>query len=270
MALIEIKNLSFRYTKHFRAVNNVSLSIERGEHVCILGHNGSGKSTLAKLLVGLLLPASGEIYIAGQKLTEASADDLRKYLGIVFQNPDNQFVGVTVKDDIAFGLENNRVPRPEMLEKIARFARLVGMEDYLSRNPEELSGGEKQRVALAGVLAMNPEIIILDEATSMIDPQGVRDIAEIVKGLKGERTLITITHNLEEALLADRVIVMNDGKIILEGTPEAVFSEPDILKAANLDILETMKIRKALEELPLPEQYKTKLFEALWELNFPQ
>ena len=218
MSFIEVKDLSFRYVKEEQTINNVSFNINKGEFICILGHNGSGKSTLAKLLVGLLKAKRGKILINGIELNEDTVDELRKEMGIVFQNPDNQFVGVTVKDDIAFGLENRCVKSDEMKEKVEKYAKLVRMEDFLDRNPEELSGGEKQRVAIAGILAMNPELIIFDESTSMLDPKGVREIIEIIKELKGKKTVISITHNLDEASFADRVIVMNQGKIVSSNT----------------------------------------------------
>ena len=222
MSLIEVKDLYFRYNSEDRAVNGVSLSIEKGEFVCILGHNGSGKSTLAKLLVGLLEARKGSILIDGEELTEASVDNIRKKIGIVFQNPDNQFVGITVRDDIAFGLENRCVPKDEMLRLIDEFSEKVRMKEFLDRNPEELSGGEKQRVAIAGVLAMNPEIIIFDEATSMLDPKGVAEVMEVIDHLKSKKTIISITHNLNEAIKADKVIIMNEGKVVLTGTPNNV------------------------------------------------
>jgi len=181
--MVKIKDLYFSYKKDNIVIDNVSLEIKKGEFVCILGHNGSGKSTLAKLLVGLLKADSGEIYINDKLLTEESVDELRTEIGIVFQNPDNQFVGVTVKDDIAFGLENRRYAREDMLELIDKFSNLVGMNRFLEANPETLSGGEKQRVAIAGVLAYNPNIIIFDEATSMLDPRGIKEVNEVINNL---------------------------------------------------------------------------------------
>ncbi|HHU56450.1 MAG TPA: energy-coupling factor transporter ATPase [Acholeplasmataceae bacterium] len=265
MSYIEIKNIVFSYQKNEKVLDDVSLNIEKGEHICILGHNGSGKSTLAKLMVGLLVPNSGSIYIDGVKLTEETVDELRKQIGIVFQNPDNQFVGVTVRDDIAFGLENRQVPKQEMEELIDKYSHLVSMENFLDNNPEDLSGGEKQRVAIAGVLAMNPEVIIFDEATSMLDPKGVREVMNVVKNLK-DKTIISITHNLEEALLASRVIVLNEGKIVLTGTPQEVFKEKEILKNSKLDILESMKLLEIIEKSNLKN--KEKIEEALWELSY--
>lgn len=266
MGFIEVKDLSFRYVKEEQTINNVSFNINKGEFICILGHNGSGKSTLAKLLVGLLKAKRGKILINGIELNEDTVDELRKEMGIVFQNPDNQFVGVTVKDDIAFGLENRCVKSDEMKEKVEKYAKLVRMEDFLDRNPEELSGGEKQRVAIAGILAMNPELIIFDESTSMLDPKGVREIIEIIKELKGKKTVISITHNLDEASFADRVIVMNQGKIVLDDTPKNVFKNIDILRDCKLDILNSMKLIDEIQKSNIND--KESLEEALWELSY--
>lgn len=268
MSIIEIKDLHFAYkASDIYAINNLSLSVDKGEFVCILGHNGSGKSTLAKLIIGLLRADSGSIFINGTELTYDTVDELRKKIGIVFQNPDNQFVGVTVKDDIAFGLGNHQVPRDEMIERIDEYSKLVSMDKFLDHNPERLSGGEKQRVAIAGVLAMNPEIIIFDEATSMLDPKGVSEVNEVIDNLKGQKTIILITHNLKEALNADRVIVMNKGEITLNGTPEEVFKNKDVLIDSQLDILESMKILELLE-VDGDFDNAQEIEELLWELTF--
>lgn len=264
--MIKVSDLMFQYTKKAYAVNGVSFSINDGEFVTILGHNGSGKSTLAKLLVGLLEANSGTIKIDDVLLTDETVYDIRKKIGIVFQNPDNQFVGVTVKDDIAFGLENRQMTRNEMIKKIDEYAKLVGMEKFLDSNPEKLSGGQKQRVAIAGVLAMNPDIIIFDEATSMLDPAGVNEVMNVINNLKGQKTIISITHNLQEAVMADRVIVMNEGKIVLDGAPKEVFKEKDILQDANLSILESMKL---IEKIKNTKNKKLeKIEELLWEFTF--
>ncbi|NLD25962.1 MAG: energy-coupling factor transporter ATPase [Acholeplasmataceae bacterium] len=265
--MVEVKNLSFSYNQKTKAVDDVSFKIEKGEFVGILGHNGSGKSTLAKLLVGLLKADAGEIYINGQILSEQTVDDLRHNLGIVFQNPDNQFVGVTVKDDIAFGLENRRFEREKMLELVDCYARLVKMESFLEYNPENLSGGEKQRVAIAGILAYDPEIIIFDESTSMLDPKGVSEVNEVINNLKGQKTIILITHNLQEVLNCDRILVMNDGKIVLNDKPQYVFMEKEILKDARLDILESMKLLEMIEK-NTDLNNKKELEDFLWELTF--
>lgn len=266
MSIIEIENLKFRYSNEDRAVNGVSLNIEENEFVCVLGHNGSGKSTLAKLMVGLLKAQSGTIKIKGTELTEETIDDLRHHIGIVFQNPDNQFVGVTVKDDIAFGLENRNYESSRMKELVLQYAKKVSMDKFLDHNPEQLSGGEKQRVAIAGVLAINPDIIIFDEATAMLDPKGVSEIIDIVNELKQYKTVISITHNLNEAKYADRVIVMHQGKIVLNDKPEEVFKHVDLLKLSNLDILDSMKLIEMLEKSNINR--KEDLKEALWELSY--
>jgi energy-coupling factor transport system ATP-binding protein len=217
-------------------------------------------------MVGLLKAQEGTIKINDTLLTEESVDDLRHHIGIVFQNPDNQFVGVTVKDDIAFGLENRNIESSVIKDKILEYSKKVSMENFLEHNPEQLSGGEKQRVAIAGVLAINPEIIIFDEATSMLDPKGVSEIIDIINTIKKEKTIISITHNLNEAKYADRVIVMNKGKIVLNDTPEEVFKHVDILKDSNLDILESMKLLEKIDESNISRKEEIK--EALWELSY--
>lgn len=264
--MIKVKDLNFAY-KDKNVIKNISLTIKEGEFVCILGHNGSGKSTLAKLLVGLLKADSGEIYINDTLLSDDTVDTLRAEIGIVFQNPDNQFVGVTVKDDIAFGLENRRYPQEEMIKRVEEFSKLVGMDKFLEANPETLSGGEKQRVAIAGVLAYNPNIIIFDEATSMLDPRGMKEVNDVINSLKGQKTIIVITHNLKEAVAADRIIVMNDGNIVLDGAPQEVFKNKEILKESKLDILESMKLLELIEKQE-NLKYKKEIEEILWELTF--
>ena len=266
MSLIEVNNLKFKYSNEDRAVNGVTFNIEQNEFVCVLGHNGSGKSTLAKLLVGLLKAQSGTIKIKGIELTEETIDELRHHIGIVFQNPDNQFVGVTVKDDIAFGLENRNYESLKMQEMVKEYSKKVSMDKFLEHNPEQLSGGEKQRVAIAGVLAINPDIIIFDEATSMLDPKGVSEIIDIINQLKQQKTIISITHNLNEAKYADRVIVMHQGKIVLNDKPEEVFKHVDLLKLSNLDILDSMKLIEILDQSNINR--KEELKKALWELSY--
>ena len=266
MSIIEIKNLSFKYSSDDIALQDISLNIEKGEFICILGHNGSGKSTLAKLLVGLLEPQTGVIKINGIEIDDKTIDEVRHDIGIVFQNPDNQFVGVTVKDDIAFGLENRNIDSKTMHELVEKYSKQVSMDQFLERNPEQLSGGEKQRVAIAGVLAMNPEIIIFDEATSMLDPKGVREIISVINSLKKEKTIISITHNLLEATYADRIIVMNKGQIVLDGTQEEVFKETEILKECKLDILDSMKLIEKIENSNINR--KDEIIKTLWDLSY--
>ncbi|MDX9807320.1 MAG: energy-coupling factor transporter ATPase [Acholeplasma sp.] len=244
MSKIKVENLKFSYNNKDEAIQNLSFDIEAGSWVCVVGHNGSGKSTLAKLLIGLLKADAGTILIDGLEMNEKNVRDIRKKVGIVFQNPDNQFVGVTVKHDIAFGLENQCVPQPKMVELIDEYVDLVGMKDYLDKEPHQLSGGQKQRVAIAGALAMNQDIMIFDEATSMLDPEGVRDITEFIVKLNKEykKTIITITHDLEFAKRADKIIVLNKGKVVLSGTPDDVFSHKDILESTDLNIPFGMRV----------------------------
>lgn len=271
---IELKDICFSYEEDVNVLDNLSLKLSEGEMVAILGHNGSGKSTLSKIIMGLLDPSSGDIYIDGEAvclggvIDEAKYDEIRGKMGIIFQNPDNQFVGVTVQDDIAFGLENRRIERSEMIERVQKYSKLVDMEEYLLRNPENLSGGQKQRVAIAGVLAMETDLIILDEATSMLDPKGTREINEMIKKLKtlDNKTIISITHNLEEAVFADRVIVLNKGKIVLDGTPKDVLKEKDTLEASGLKLIDGLDIISTLNDLNIKN--KEELINALWELTF--
>lgn len=263
--MIEIKNLSFSYSSNQKVLKNVSLDIKRGEWVSILGHNGSGKSTLAKLLIGLLEANEGEIIVDGLMMNMKNLGDIRKKVGIVFQNPDNQFIGVTVRHDIAFGLENQMMDSKEMEEKVLEYAKVVSMENFLEHAPHHLSGGQKQRVALAGILAMEQDIIILDEATSMLDPQGTNEIVELIKRLNKERnkTVITITHDLAFAGLSDRLFVLKQGELILQGIPQEVFKEVDLLKSSNLEVPQALNVYNHFKNKKAPKA----LLEALWEFN---
>lgn len=263
--MIEIKNLSFSYSSNQKVLKNVSLDIKRGEWVSILGHNGSGKSTLAKLLIGLLEANEGEIIVDGLMMNMKNLGDIRKKVGIVFQNPDNQFIGVTVRHDIAFGLENQMMDSKEMEEKVLEYAKVVSMENFLEHAPHHLSGGQKQRVALAGILAMEQDIIILDEATSMLDPQGTNEIVELIKRLNKERnkTVITITHDLAFAGLSDRLFVLKQGELILQGIPQEVFKEVDLLKSSNLEVPQALSVYNHFKNKKAPKA----LLEALWEFN---
>ena len=267
--MIEIKNISYAYSQdESLAINNISLTIEEGTWVSILGHNGSGKSTLAKLLVGLIAPNSGEIIVDDIILNEKSIGEIRKKIGIVFQNPDNQFVGVTVRHDIAFGLENRRVEPSEMQKRIVECASRVGLDGYLDREPYKLSGGEKQRVAIAGILALDSKYIIFDEATSMLDPNGVSDVVNLIKELreKTNKTIITITHDLELAKKSDQVFVFKNGQITAEGTPDKIFKMHDILTDSNLLVPFELQL---YQNAQLDEKLKKdeKLIEALWQLS---
>lgn len=265
MNAIEIKDLAFYYVEEEGYIlNHFDLSIKKGEWVSILGHNGSGKSTLSKLIVGLLNKKEGSICVNGTFLKD-NPYEIRKMVGIVFQNPDNQFVGSTVKDDIAFGLENKLIPQDEMTPLIEKYAKAVNMYEFLNKEPHLLSGGEKQRVAIAGVLAMNTDIIILDEATSMLDPKGRAEVLETIKTLSdGEKTIITITHDLSEAVMSDRLVVLNKGEIVLDGKPKEVFQHEDIILSAGLDTLPTMKILKEMDSRGIELK---ELRETLWELS---
>ena len=267
--MIKVENLDYSYTQDDHALKNVSLEIADGEWVSIVGHNGSGKSTLSKLLVGLLEADKGSIYYDDVKLEAKPVEQLRQQVGIVFQNPDNQFVGVNVKYDMAFGLENRQVPRDEMLKLIDTYAKKVDMYKYLDRAPETLSGGQKQRVAIAGILALNCKYIILDEATSMLDPEGVADITKLIIELKEvyHKTIITITHDLDLAALSDRVIVMKSGEIIGQGSPREVFDHESILASSNLDIPFNLKLYKDIKKDSLLSKNE-RLVDALWKLNF--
>lgn len=267
--MIRVNDLDYSYSQQDHALKGISFEVKDQEWLSILGHNGSGKSTISKLLVGILDPQKGSIYYDDIELTEKTVDKIRNRVGIVFQNPDNQFVGVNVKYDIAFGLENRCVPRSEMQKLIVEYATKVGMQDYLLREPQTLSGGQKQRVAIAGILALNTDVIILDEATSMLDPQGTREIIALIKELKEKyhKTIITITHDLDLARLSDRIIVMKEGNIIADDVPGKIFEQSDLLKSSKLDMPFNLKLYKEVEANSKLNINK-ELMEALWKLNF--
>ena len=250
MDKIRVEDLTFSYDGERNAVNHVSFSVEDGSYTTIIGHNGSGKSTIAKLLIGLLEKESGNIYVDDQALTEENIYDIRDKIGIVFQNPDNQFIGATVADDIAFGLENHQVETSKMQPIIERFAQKVNMSAYMNSEPTKLSGGQKQRVAIAGVLAMSPQIIIFDESTSMLDPQGKAEINELIQEIHKESkmTIISITHDIEEVAHSDDVIVMDDGRIVMHGKPEEILLQEEKLIDLKLDIPFSLKFTKALQK----------------------
>ena len=272
--IIELKDICFSYDEDSKVLDKLSLKLESGQMVAILGHNGSGKSTLSKVIMGLLEPSSGSIIIDGITvcdngvINEEEYDKIRGKMGIIFQNPDNQFVGVTVQDDIAFGLENRCVERSEMIDRINKYSQIVNMEDYLLYNPENLSGGQKQRVAIAGVLAMETDLIIFDEATSMLDPKGTFEINNMIKKLKSleNKVILSITHNLEEAIFADRVIVLNKGEIVLDGTPKEVLKNKAVLEASGLKLIDGIDIINSLDESNIYN--KEELINTLWELIF--
>jgi energy-coupling factor transport system ATP-binding protein len=250
MGIIDVEKLTFSYDEKVDAVSEVSFSIKKGEYCTIVGHNGSGKSTVAKLITGLLEKKSGKIVIDDLELTNENLRKIRNKIGIVFQNPDNQFIGSTVRDDIAFGLENHCVDQKDMDAIIEEFSNRVGMHDFLNSEPTRLSGGQKQRVAIAGVLAMHPEIIIFDEATSMLDPQGKAEIKKVIMDLHNEKdlTIVSITHDIDEVSTGDHVIVLDAGKVVLDGTPKEVFKQEEKLKETQFDLPYSMKLAKELDK----------------------
>ena len=272
-SVIDVKNLSFRYkeSQEYYDVKDITFHVKRGEWLSIVGHNGSGKSTTVRLIDGLLEAESGEIVIDGQRLTEENVWNIRRQIGMVFQNPDNQFVGATVEDDVAFGLENQGLSRQEMKKRVEEALDLVGMLDFKKREPARLSGGQKQRVAIAGVVALRPAILILDEATSMLDPEGRRELIETVKGIRKDydMTVISITHDLEEVAMSDRVLVMKKGEIESTSSPRELFSRND-LDQIGLDDPFANQLRHSLIQngYDLPENYLTEseLEDKLWEL----
>ena len=272
-SIIDVKNLSFRYkeSQEYYDVTDITFHVKRGEWLSIVGHNGSGKSTTVRLIDGLLEAESGEIVIDGQRLTEENIWNIRRQIGMVFQNPDNQFVGATVEDDVAFGLENQGLSRQEMQKRVEEALDLVGMLDFKKREPARLSGGQKQRVAIAGVVALRPAILILDEATSMLDPEGRRELIETVKGIRKDydMTVISITHDLEEVAMSDRVLVMKKGVIESTSNPRELFSRND-LDQIGLDDPFANQLKHSLSQngYDLPENYLTEseLEDKLWEL----
>lgn len=270
--IIEMKDLTFRYQEEDQtpALNKVSLNINQGEWIAIIGHNGSGKSTLAKTINGLLLPESGSIKINGQEINEKNIWEVRRNVGMVFQNPDNQFVGSTVEDDVAFGLENQGVPREEMLVRVRESLEQVRMAEFMRKEPSRLSGGQKQRVAIAGIVALRPNVIILDEATSMLDPEGRLEVIATVKKIKEENnlTVLSITHDIDEAANANRIFVMKKGELIQEGTPEEIFSQGEKLIELGLDLPFPERLKSALKArgVDVPKEYMTEegMVDWLW------
>lgn len=276
--ILSLNNVTFSYTPDDasvrNAVENVSFSVQEGEWIAIVGHNGSGKSTIAKLMNGLLFPQKGDVRILQSVLSEENLWEIRSQMGMVFQNPDNQFVGATVQDDVAFALENNGVPFEEMVKRVHAALDQVKMSQFLDHEPHHLSGGQKQRVAIAGALALKPKLLILDEATSMLDPQGREEVLQTVQQLRDETglTVLSITHDLEEAILADRILFMNNGEKFAEGTPAEIFALGDKLIELGLDLPFAMKLTKflQLEGVSLMGRYMTEeeLVNDLWTSNF--
>ena len=256
---LRMEDVSYQYEPDARpAVSHVTLEVERGSFVAVLGHNGSGKSTLAKLMNALFLPTEGRVLVCGMDtLTEEKVWNIRRHAGMVFQNPDNQIVANVVREDVAFGLENLGVPQDEMVRRVEAALSAVRMSEFAETAPHMLSGGQKQRVAIAGALAMEPELIIMDEATAMLDPSGRAEVLATVRKLNREKgmTVVWITHFMEEAAVADRLVVMNDGSVAMEGTPRQVFSRVEEIKALGLDVPPMAELAQTLRDkgLPLPE-----------------
>lgn len=276
--ILSFQNVSFSYTPDKpdarKAVENVSFTVNEGEWIAIVGHNGSGKSTMVKMICGLLFPQEGEIRVLRNVLTEENLWEIRSKIGMVFQNPDNQFVGATVQDDVAFALENNGIPYEEMVERVSSSLKKVKMYEFLNHEPHHLSGGQKQRVAIAGALAMKPKLLILDEATSMLDPQGREEVLHTVLDLRNQigLTVLSITHDVEEALLADRIIFMNQGKKYAEGTPEEIFSLGDKLIEFGLELPFATRMTKLLQAKGVPLTGKNlteeELVNDIWTSSF--
>lgn len=271
---LSFEDVSFQYQEDSPWVlNNVNLHVQENEWVAIIGHNGSGKSTIAKLMNGLLFPQKGSVVVGGDELAEETIWEIRKKVGMVFQNPDNQFVGTTVKDDVAFGLENQGVPREEMVKRIKESLETVGMSNYEDHEPHRLSGGQKQRVAIASVLAVFPDLIIFDEATAMLDPKGRREIMNTVNHLREDRevSIITITHDLNEVVMADRVIVMNEGEVWQEGTPREIFAMQKELTQIGLDVPLVTRLAHELDSMGLKIDQEPinheEMLDALWKFR---
>lgn len=272
--IIQLNQITFTYSEDDLrpALNDVSFSINKGEWIAIIGPNGSGKSTLAKTINGLVEAKSGDVVIGGITLSEETVWDVRRKVGMVFQNPDNQFVGSTVQDDIAFGLENIGVPREEMVERVLKSVEAVNMSEFLDKEPARLSGGQKQRVAIAGIIALAPDIIILDEATTMLDPKGRREVIETIQRIKEEEnlTVISITHDIDEAAKANRIFVMEAGQLKQIGTPDEIFAVGADIIDMGLDIPfpEKLKYQLKRQGLDVPETYLTEegMVDWLWTL----
>ena len=252
MDALKIEHLYFSYDEKIETLKDINLTVKKGAYVSLLGHNGSGKSTLGKLIVGLLPFEKGNISVSNLTLNKETVSQIRNKAAIVFQNPDNQFIGITVEDDIAFSLENRNIPRDEMAIKVKDYARKVGMEPYLNKEPAYLSGGQKQRVAIADALVINPEILILDEATSMLDPKGKSDILELINKMRLDNpdlTIISITHDVEEAYLSDEVIILEKGEIVATGNPKEIFLNKELVDKYHLDIPFEVSLKEKLNSL---------------------
>ncbi len=255
MDAIKFENVTFGYHNQTPIIENLNLEIKKGKYTVLLGHNGSGKSTIAKLAIGLLECQDGNIFIDGIELNEKNLNQIRSKVAIVFQNPDNQFIGSTVRDDMAFGLENKCVDPNLMDAMIEEYAKKVNMHEFLDTEPTNLSGGQKQRVALAGVLAMQPDILILDEATSMLDPIGKKEIFDVIQELKvkrSEMTILSITHHIEEALFADEIIILNNGKVVKVGLPNDLLYDQNLLNQNALEAPFIIQLEEKLKQANIP------------------
>ena len=269
MSKLEIKNLSFSYDHEHPVIDDVSFKVEKGSFVCVLGHNGSGKSTLAKLIVGLLDKSGGQIFFDDVEIDQKNIKDLQSKTALVFQNPDNQFIGATVEDDIAFGLENKQFPHDKMQEEIEKFADSVNMLDYLKKEPTNLSGGQKQRVAIAGALILKPEVLILDEATSMLDPKGKSTVRKVIDRIHKENpdlSIISITHDIDEALLADQVFILSHGKLVGNGKPQEILRDRKTLLDLKLEQPFVYRFEKKLNDIGISSNAETieQLVEDIW------
>lgn len=270
--IIKLENVNYTYQQDGGrpALKNINLNVYPGEWLAIIGHNGSGKSTLAKTINGLLVPQEGTVEVAGMLMNEENVWKIRRKIGMVFQNPDNQFVGATVEDDVAFGLENQGVPRDEMLKIVKESLEQVRMWDFFDKEPVRLSGGQKQRVAIAGVVALSPDVIILDEATSMLDPKGRLEVISTIQKLREEKklTVISITHDIDEAANATRVLVIRQGEVYRDGLPQEIFSSGEALVEMGLDLPfpEKLKLEMTRQGLRIPEEYMSeeRMVEWLW------
>lgn len=252
MKSIIFNNVSYCYSPEQKVLNNLNLQIEQGSYVALIGHNGSGKSTLAKLAIGLLAKNEGEIIVNGLTLQKETISEIRREVAIVFQNPDNQFIGSTVEEDIAFGLENRNYPHEKMHELVEEYATKVGMDKYLKKDPTQLSGGQKQRVAIAGVLALKPSILILDEATAMLDPKGKREIRYLIDYMRKENpslTIVSITHDVDEAYIADEVVLLNGGKVAYQGKPDELFNNKKIVNEYKLGVPFKLQVKNSMAKI---------------------
>ena len=273
MPLIQIQDLTYEYDDF--KLGPLNLEIEKNQWISVIGRNGSGKSTLARLIDGLIEAQSGTVTVGGLEVNEQNVWQIRSQIGVVFQNPDNQFVGANVEDDVAFGLENRQISHAEMVKRVNESLEAVGMTEFAKHEPSKLSGGQKQRVAIAGILAIHPQIIILDEATSMLDPEGRRDLIQLIHRLKGQYhfTVIAITHDIDETVFSDQIIVLDQGKIRMQGRPADVYRERDRLMDLGLDLPFVEKLKLKLQENGLAELKddetldEKEMVAKLWQLN---